>query len=144
MQVMGTEIAAAATAGHITEQRMQQLDDTVTDLSNIIGGMERIKNTPLPRQYDVYPELFIYAYCLFLPVVLVEELKNMTPFVVTVVAGAFLVINQVGKNLEDPFEDRPADISMTAICRTIEINLRQAMGETDLPDPLKPEGGVLW
>ncbi len=144
MLAMGTEIASAAAAGVITEQRLQQLDDTVTNLSNIIGGMERIKNTPLPRQYDVYPELFIYLYCLLLPVVLVDELKGMTPLVTMLVAGTFLVINQIGKNLENPFENRPYDVSMIALCRTIEINLCQAMGETDLPEPIQPERGVLW
>jgi putative membrane protein len=32
---------------------------------------------------------------------------------------------------------------MTAICRTIEIDLRQMLGEADLPDPIEPEDGVL-
>ena len=144
LQQMGADIAAVSAAGHLTEQRLQQLDDTVTALSNVIGGLERIKNTPLPRQYDVYPELFIYLYCLVLPVVLVDELKGMTPVVVLLVAGMFLVLNQVGKNLEDPFENRPYDVPMSALCRTIEIDLRQAMGEVDVPGPLTPERGVLW
>jgi putative membrane protein len=50
----------------------------------------------------------------------------------------------VGKNLEDPFENRPYDVPMSALSRTIEINLRQAMGETDVPEPPKPDRGVLW
>ena len=145
MVEMGREIAAAANGGHLTEQRLQELDRTVTELSNEIGGMERIKNTPLPRQYDVYPELFIYLYCAVLPVALVDESRWITPVLVTLVAAMFFIINQVGKNLEDPFENRPYDVSMTALSRTIEINLRQAMGETDgVPEPLTSERGVLW
>ena len=31
----------------------------------------------------------------------------------------------------------------TALCRTIEINLRQQLGETDLPPKLEPVDGVL-
>ena len=139
MQAMGRLIAAAAP----TEQRLQQLDDTVTALSNQIGGLERIKSTPLPRQYDVCAELFIYVYCAVLPVVMVDELRWLTPAVTAIVAAGFLILNRVGKNLEDPFEGQPYDVAMTAVCRTIEIDLRQAIGDADVPEAMKPDGGVL-
>jgi putative membrane protein len=141
---MGREAADAAAAGQLSEWRLERIDSTLTDLSNVIGGLERIKNTPLPRQYDVYPELFIYLYCLVLPIALVDDSKLVTPVLCVLVAAAFLVVNQVGKNLEDPFENRPYDVPMSALSRTIEINLRQAMGETDVPEPPKPDRGVLW
>ena len=32
---------------------------------------------------------------------------------------------------------------MIAICRTIEIDLRQLLGEEDVPAPLEPVDGVL-
>jgi len=46
-------------------------------------------------------------------------------------------------SFETPFEGASTDTPMTAICRTIEINLRQQLGETDLPDKLEPVDGVL-
>ncbi|MCR5862401.1 hypothetical protein LRS05_09680 [Flavobacterium sp. J372] len=36
----------------------------------------------------------------------------------------------------DPFRNRPSDVSVTAIARTIEINIRQLLEEEDLPDPV--------
>jgi len=33
---------------------------------------------------------------------------------------------------------------MTALSRTIEINLRQALGDENVPSPLMPVDGVLW
>ena len=45
--------------------------------------------------------------------------------------------------LENPFENAAMDTPMTAISRTIEINLRQMLGEPDLPEPLQPVNGVL-
>ena len=47
-------------------------------------------------------------------------------------------------DLEDPFDNKNNDIPLTAICTTIEINLRQMLGETELPADLKPVDGVLW
>ena len=44
----------------------------------------------------------------------------------------------------DPFENTIYDVPMTAITTTIEINLRQLLGETALPEATKPVHGVLW
>ena len=44
---------------------------------------------------------------------------------------------------EDPFENFVNDVPMTALCRTIEIDLRQMLGETDLPEPIGPVNDIL-
>jgi predicted membrane chloride channel (bestrophin family) len=38
------------------------------------GGVERIKNTPLPKQCDFSVMLFVQAYCLLLPVGMIARL----------------------------------------------------------------------
>ena len=144
LQHMGEYAANGASTGLITEWRLTRLDSTFTDLANVQGACERIKNTPLPRQYDHYPELFAQAYCILLPFVLVDETKLFTPLVTLSIGFVFLTLNRIGKNLEDPFENTVYDTPMTALSRTIEINLRQMLGETQLPPPLQPEKGVLW
>ncbi len=55
----------------------------------------------------------------------------------------FVLIEAIGWFLEDPFENTVMDTPMTAICRTIEINLREQLGETELPEKLEPVKGVL-
>ncbi|MBV8705781.1 MAG: hypothetical protein JO182_18790 [Acidobacteriaceae bacterium] len=144
LQHMGEYAANGANMGLLTEWRLTRLDSTFTDLANVQGACERIKNTPLPRQYDHYPELFAQAYCVLLPFVLVDETKLFTPLVTLSIGFVFLVLNRIGKNLEDPFENKVYDTPMTALSRTIEINLRQTLGETQLPPPVQPEKGVLW
>jgi len=143
LQRMGDLSAGAVSSGALTELRLQRIDTTLSELTDIQGGCERIKNTPLPRQYDTYPELVVKAYCFLLPLVLVDRLKYMTPFVTLLLAAAFLVLNRIGKNLEDPFENTVYDTPMTALSRTIEINLRQQIGDRDLPAPITPVNGVL-
>jgi putative membrane protein len=144
LQRMGSLIADAQSGNLLTELRLHRLDATLTAICDIQGGCERIKNTPLPRQYDYYPERFIEFYCLLLPVMLVREMGWLTPFATFVVSFAFLVVNRIGKNLEEPFENRVYDTPMTSLCRTIEINIRQALGEKELPPPIAPVDGVLW
>lgn len=144
LQQMGEYCAQLCGSSLLSELQLQRLDSTLTDLANVQGACERIKNTPLPRQYDFYPELLVKCYCFLLPLVLVDELKILTPLATLLISFAFLVLNRIGKNLEDPFENRVYDTPLTALSRTIEINLRQTLGETDLPNPVKPVDGILW
>jgi len=39
-------------------------------------------------------------------------------------------------HMQDPFENRPTDTSVTAIARTIEINIKQLLKESEIPQPL--------
>ncbi|MFC7670541.1 hypothetical protein ACFQT0_27470 [Hymenobacter humi] len=50
----------------------------------------------------------------------------------------------MGHISENPFENKMNDVPMTALCRTIEIDLRQMLSETDLPAPMQPRNGVLY
>jgi putative membrane protein len=51
---------------------------------------------------------------------------------------------KIGEFNEDPFENRITDTPMTALCRTIEIDLREMLGETDLPPKKEPVDGFLF
>ena len=128
----------------LDSREWQALDRNLDDLMDAQGGCERIKNTPMPKQYDYFPQLFVQMYCLVLPLGMVESLGWFTPLGSTLVGFMFLALDKIGRDLEDPFENSIFDVPMTAITRTIEINLRQLLGETDLPPAEKPVHGVLW
>ncbi len=143
LQQMGQQLTGAVEQRVLNDWHMQRIDSTLSDLANVLGACERIKNTPLPRQYDYYPELLIKVYCIVLPFIIVDQVGLFTPIVAVLVSFAFLVLNRIGKNLEDPFENAPYDVPITSLSCIIEINLRQALGEQDLPEQLQPIAGVL-
>jgi putative membrane protein len=120
------------------------LDRSLEDLGDLQGGSERIKNTPMPKQYDYYPQLFVKIYCLLLPLGLVQSMGWFTPLGSTLVGFIFLALDKIGRDLEDPFDNTIYDIPLSSMARTIEINLRQSLGERSLPEPLQPTKGVLW
>jgi putative membrane protein len=124
--------------------RLMVFDRTLTELTNILGACERIKNTPIPLQYDVLPRAMVRAYLGILPLGVVADLSWLTPFVTAIIAFLFIAMDSVGRDVETPFEDGVSDTPMTALCRTIEINLRQMLGETELPSPLQPVDGLLY
>lgn len=132
------------TEGWIDSIGWQAIDRNLDDLADAQGGCERIKNTPLPKQYDYLPRLFVQLYCLVLPVAMVHQLGWVTPLGSTLIGFIFLALDQIGRDLEDPFDNSIFDVAMSAISRTIEINLRQLLGERELPPPAQAQAGVLW
>jgi putative membrane protein len=124
--------------------RLVALDDTLNELTNLLGGCERIKNTPIPRQYDFLPRVMVRFYLFLLPLSVVADLGLATPFVTIVIAFLFLSLDAIGRNIEAPFENDIHDTPMTALSRTIEINLRQMLGERTLPPPVQPVDGFLY
>lgn len=129
--------------GVATSLRIAALDLTLSALADAQGGLERIKNTPLPRQFEQFPRVFVFAYCLLLPIGLVADLGIATPIGSTVIGSAFYLLDQIGRDIEDPFAGDIHDVPMGAITRTIEIDLRQILGGADVPRPLEPVDGIL-
>lgn len=120
------------------------MDQTLTALTDQLGACERIKNTPLPRQYDILPHAMVRVYLTLLPLGIVTDLGVLTPLVTALIAFLFVAMDAVGRDVENPFEDGVSDTPMTALCRTIEINLRQMLGEAELPPPVQPKDGLLY
>ena len=143
-QAMAFMVARAFQLGWIDNIRWAALDRTLSVLIDCQGASERIKNTPMPRMYDFFIRLFVNLYCLLLPLGMVASLRLLTPAGSTLVGFAFLALDQIGRDLESPFDNRAHDIALTAITLTIETNLRQMLGEIEVPEPLAPVDGILW
>ncbi|MDI1294689.1 MAG: bestrophin family ion channel [bacterium] len=139
----GRRIDIARRAGWIDTIQQAQMERVLIDIANAQGGMERIKNTPLPNQYRFLPTLFTHLFCVLLPIGLVETLGFATPLGSTVAGLMFLAVLRIADDLVDPFANTVHDVPLTAMCRTIEIDLLQSIGE-DAPEPIKPVRGVLW
>jgi putative membrane protein len=141
---MSTVLRDARNREWISGWEWQSIDSTLCDLMAAQGAAERIKNTPLPKQYDFFLNLFVLIYCLLLPIGMVSALGWFTPLGSTLVGFMFLALDRIGRNLADPFENSANDLPLTAMTKTIEINLLQILGDTALPEPESARDGVLW
>lgn len=130
------------------------LENQLKELYDQQGKCERIKNFPYPRQFSSINLYFTNALCLLLPFGFIGEFSKMTekfgvniiwlviPFSV-LLGWVFLVLEQIGESTENPFEGNANDIPITQISRNIEIDLREMLGETDLPPALQPENNII-
>lgn len=119
------------------------VETTLTAFSNHMGMCERIKKTVFSTPYSFIISRIIWLFFLLLPAGLIQHLGWFTIPVSVLVASFFLLIELLSTHLQDPFENRSTDTPMTSICRTIEIDLRQQLGETELPPKVEPIDGVL-
>ena len=133
-----------------------QLQSVLEELYNLQGKCERIKNTPFPRQFAYFSKVFTWVFVLLIPFGLLNIFQEhgtehmeqwmvflMIPFAVLVM-WIFTTMEIVGDNSEDPFEGRINDVPMTALCRTIEIDLRDMLDEDDLPVGIEPKDNILY
>ncbi|KQS02964.1 hypothetical protein ASG11_00615 [Sphingomonas sp. Leaf357] len=139
----GRRVDQARANGWIDTIQQASIERTLVDIANAQGGMERLKNTPLPNQYRFFPSFFTRLFCVLLPIGLVETLGFATPVGSTIAGLMFLAVLQIGEDLVDPFAGKIHDVPLTAMTRTIEIDLLQALGDP-APEPVVPVKGVLW
>lgn len=119
------------------------LNESLGRLTQALVGCERLANTPLPFAYTLLLHRTAYLFCFILPFGFADTLGWATPLAVMLVAYTFFGLDALGEELEEPFGLMPNDLPISAYATTIEIHLRSALGETDLPPMPVPVDYVL-
>ncbi|MBX2967586.1 MAG: hypothetical protein KF845_15700 [Cyclobacteriaceae bacterium] len=116
-----------------------QLDNTLVRLCDAQGKSERIKTTVFPVTYRLFLHAIIYLFIVTLSIALNDIAGLFEIPLLLVISAAFLLLEKSATHMQDPFENRPTDTSVTAIARTIEINIKQLLKEPEIPKPLQQE-----
>jgi ion channel-forming bestrophin family protein len=122
------------------------------------GKSERIKNFPYPRQFATINGFFIKLFCFLLPFGMLRDFDKLNESVEGILKGhmvwfvipfsmliswVFTSLEQVGESTENPFEGGANDVPISQMSRTIEIDLREMLGEKDLPPALQPHHNII-
>jgi putative membrane protein len=144
LELQGRALHEVHQLGFIDQFKHMQMDTKLSSICDQMGGCERIKNTVFPRQYSVYSTVFVKIYTYLLPFVLINQTGWIAIPSSLILGFIFFALDTIAKGIENPFENSFNDTPMSAICRTIEINLLQQLGEKDLPEPVEPVNGFLY
>lgn len=123
------------------------LEPQLVALGAAQGVVERIKHTPTPRQYDYFTRRTIQVFAVLAPfgiLSLVPDAEWWTVPLALVLSGVFVVLAITGAANDEPFEGRVTDVPLAAICAELERDLRELVGERDLPPAPQPVDGYLW
>lgn len=136
--------------GKLDEYEHSDLVKHINELFNLQGGCERIKNTPLFRQYSIFSRVFVILFIFLIPFGLLKELNALASWGVwltipfsLLISWVFFTMEQIGEFSENPFDNAVNDTPLSAICRNIEIDIKEFLGEENLPPKLNPEHDVL-
>lgn len=142
----------------IDSYQFVEMEKMVRDFFDQQGKSERIKNFPYPRQFATINSFFIKLFCILLPFGLLKEFDKLNesmegimkgnmvwvviPFSI-LISWVYTSLEQVGESTENPFEGAANDVPISQMSRTIEIDLREMLGETDLPPALQPKNNII-
>lgn len=143
LRLIGMELARLRAAGVLSDMLFQTLDATVGRMGLVQAACERIANTPVPFAYTLLLHRTAYVFCILLPFGLADSLGWATPLAVVLVAYTFFGLDALSVHLEEPFADIPNGLALSAMAETIEINVREALGETNLPPLPKARDFIL-
>ncbi|NQV53983.1 MAG: hypothetical protein HQ500_12415 [Flavobacteriales bacterium] len=125
--------------GGMNEFKHLELNRKLEEMYNLQGKAERIKNTVFPYYYNFFTRVFLNLFLILLPFALVDQMGwESIPLSISI-SFVFHILDKSGTITEEPFEGRAADTPMTALCRVIEIDLRQMLGEESVPEPILPK-----
>jgi len=157
LQIQGSELKSLLDDGKLSMQAYLELLKVVRDLQDQQARCERIKNFPYPRQYAVVSALFVGIFCILLPFGLIGPFNDLNagvdgfmkgnmvwlvvPFSV-VIGWMYTSLDQVGESTANPFEGGANDVPISQISRSIEIELRELLGEINLPPQLEPVNDI--
>jgi putative membrane protein len=116
-------IQDAYKAGEITNEDHLNIKLHTQELMNIAGACERIKKTPIPFSYNVYLKLFITLYAIFLPFALIPLFGYWSVLMVAFVFFAFIGLELMAEEIEDPFGLDCNDLPTGDIAHTIKNNV---------------------
>ncbi|AZA92034.1 Predicted membrane protein [Chryseobacterium nakagawai] len=136
------QLKEVAVSKGLTDFQQMQLNDMITRLCESMGKCERLKNTVFPRSYSVLLHILIYVFAILLPFGLDDSQLFLEIAITFLIPIVFIMIEKTSIIMQDPFENTPVDTPMTSLAQTIEINIRQMMGEQNVP--LKKENPLYY
>jgi putative membrane protein len=127
----------------IDDFRHIELANMIKEFYTLQGKCERIKNFPFPRQYASMNFFFVWIFIVLLPFGMLNVVSAMnnelfvwlTIPLSVLVSWVFIMMELVGEYSENPFEGLYNDVPITTLARSIEIDIREMLEETDLPEP---------
>lgn len=144
------ELTELRKQGIIDDFRHIELMQTLSVFYDLQGKNDRIKKFPLPRQYANTSRYFIGIFLLLFPFSMIPELIAIGELgfwlsipITALVGWVYIMMEVVGDYTENPFQGMANDIPMLSLCRTIEIDLRELLKESDLPSPISAKKNIL-
>ena len=103
--------------------QLSGMKDLISSMIDVLGGCERILKTPIPLAYAIHLKQLLLLYCLALPFQMMNDLAWGTGPVVALISFTLFGIEEIGIEIENPFEHDTNDLPLDSICATMQRNI---------------------
>jgi putative membrane protein len=111
----------------ITGDQLIILDKEMKEFSDILGGCERIRNTPIPYSYSMYIKKFIFIYIITLPFGFVTQTEYITIPIVVLISFVIFSVELIAEEIEDPFGKDVNDLPTDELTGKIRDNVNEIL-----------------
>jgi len=114
-------------SNEITGDQLITLDKEVKSFTDIIGGCERIKKTPIPYSYSLFLKKFIFLYVITIPFGMTYDFNYWTIPIATIILYVLGSIELIAEEIEDPFGIDANDLPTDSLALTIKENVKEIL-----------------
>jgi putative membrane protein len=111
----------------ITDNIYITIDEQVKLYTDIIGGCERIKKTPIPYSYNIFLKKIIFIYTMTLPIGLATTFEYWAIPISLFILYLLVSLELLAEEIEDPFGEDTNDLPVVDICNTIKKNVEEIL-----------------
>jgi putative membrane protein len=125
-QLSGRILALCKKNGN-TENDFLIVSQNLSDLTDICGACERIKNTPIPYSYSIFIKKIIFLYVITMPMTFGLTIGYWSIPIVMIMFYAFASLELISEEIEDPFGTDSNDLPTDEISVKIKENVREIL-----------------
>ncbi|MEW6283836.1 MAG: bestrophin family protein [Candidatus Eremiobacterota bacterium] len=118
--------------GKLSEGQLRAVDDAMKAVTDVLGGTERIKTTPIPMAYTLHLRRIIMVYVATLPFGLIYDYNWWSVPIVMVVFYVMAGIEFIGEEIEEPFGRDENDLPVSQIAARISAGVAAVL---EVPNP---------
>lgn len=111
----------------ITGDQLIIINGELVSFTDVCGGCERIKNTPIPLSYSAFLKKFIFIFVLTLPFSLVFSLGYVSIPVVVFIFYVLTSLEIIAEEIEDPFGGDENDLPTMKIADNIRKHVAEIL-----------------
>ena len=128
LSILGKRLHSCIDQKWMAPPEFGSFNSSLDDLQAVLRALDRIRFTPLPFAYVNQLKVFMMIYLGTLPLVLIPKFDYLTLIGMFFAVYAFVGIEEIGLEIEDPFGDDPNDLPIEQICQGTKRDVAEILG----------------
>lgn len=128
LSILGKRLHSCIDQKWMAPPEFGSFNSSLDELQAVLRALDRIRYTPFPFAYVNQLKVFMMIYLGALPLILIPKFDYLTFIGMFFAVYAFVGIEEIGLEIEDPFGDDPNDLPVEQICQGTKRDVAEILG----------------